>query len=181
MNTAEKIAGTYLRLNGFFLLPQFTVFDGTRHNHIDLVALRAANSEERVDDVVLPVDDQLFETVSIFIDNPKSNHFGAIVEVRTNENRDIPTNEHFVYTSRFLGGLPSVRLSFYEFDDNNPVPSENSINIGNRYAIGWILDRINWMQGQHMRLAKEGSWHLSEEWLADILVLNRLGVIENPQ
>ena len=42
MNTAEKIAVMYLRLNGFLLLPHFTVFDGNYQNHINLIGLRAA-------------------------------------------------------------------------------------------------------------------------------------------
>jgi hypothetical protein len=48
MNGPEKIAAAYLRLNGFLLLPQFTIFDGQRHNHIDLVGVRCAASVEKV-------------------------------------------------------------------------------------------------------------------------------------
>ena len=45
MNAAEKIAATYLRLNGFLLVPQFTVFEGDRHSHVDLVSIETRREE----------------------------------------------------------------------------------------------------------------------------------------
>lgn len=43
MNMAEKIAATYLRLNGFLVLLQFTVFIDGEHGHVDRPT-RMANS-----------------------------------------------------------------------------------------------------------------------------------------
>ncbi len=179
MNTAEKIVATYLRLNGFLLLPHFTVFDGEHHNHIDIVGLRAANSEERLDGLIFPIDKKLFEAASEFVDNPKSKFLGALAEVRTNQEKDSLSIEHVAYASNFLGGIASIRLSFYESDDNGPTISNGSIDIGNRFAMNWIIERINWMEKQNIKLTKSGSWYLSEEWLADILVLTRMGLFKN--
>lgn len=47
------------------------------------------------------------------------------------------------------------------------------IHIGNRYALDWVLLRIRSMEAMG-GLTKMGSWTLSEETLADILVLNRM-------
>jgi hypothetical protein len=48
-NIDEKIAATYLRLNGFLLLPHFTAFisienKGKYHRHIDLLGFFAPNA-----------------------------------------------------------------------------------------------------------------------------------------
>lgn len=40
MNLAEKIAGTYFRLNEFLTLSHFTAFDGNQHNHLNGRLLR---------------------------------------------------------------------------------------------------------------------------------------------
>ena len=178
MNTAEKIAAIYLRLNGFLLLPHFTVFDGKQHNHIDIVGLRAANSVECLGDLIFPIDNRLFKAASEFVNNPESIFLGALAEVRTNQMKDSLSNEHVAYLSNFLGGIDSIRLSFYEFRDNEPTTLNGSIDIGNRFAMNWIIERINWMQEQKMNLTKHGSWFLSEEWLADILVLTRMGLLQ---
>ena len=63
MNPAERLAATYLRLNGFLLLPQFTSFGGGYHNHVDLLGLRAPGSVERVGTIEFPVDGAFFAAI----------------------------------------------------------------------------------------------------------------------
>ncbi len=63
MNAAEKIAASYLRLNGFLLLPHFTVFEGGYHGHVDIVGLRAAGSKEVGGGLTFPTDDKLFAAI----------------------------------------------------------------------------------------------------------------------
>jgi len=60
MNTAEKLACTYLRLNGFLLTPHFTIFSGENHTHIDIIGLRSKGSKEEVDNFTFPLDDDFF-------------------------------------------------------------------------------------------------------------------------
>lgn len=48
METTEKVAFLYLRLNGFFLMPHFTVFGVEKGKHVDVLGIRPAGSEEKV-------------------------------------------------------------------------------------------------------------------------------------
>jgi len=115
MNLAEKLAGTYLRLNGFLALGQFTAFDGKQHNHIDIVAFRAPNSQELVDGISLITDDLLFDSLSDLVGYPsRTAALGIAAEVRTNEDRDEPSDAHIEYVEHFLGGLPIIRLAFFD-------------------------------------------------------------------
>jgi hypothetical protein len=174
VNTAEKIAATYLRLNGFLLLPHFTVFDGNEHNHIDLIALRAAHSAERVGELKLPVDELFFSLVSKHLDvDAFTVSFAIIAEVRTNKDRDIPSPAHIQYAMNFLGSVPSMPVSFAK-DQTGLKPDPSGLRIGNAYAMQWILQRIKWMDSQKMHLTKTGSWAWSEDFLSDILVLRDL-------
>jgi hypothetical protein len=174
MTATEKIAGTYLRLNGFLLLPHFTVFDGKMHGHVDFVALRAAHSEESVDGLRLLVDQNFFRTTSeVLALDAQLDSFGIVAEVRTNQNRENPSKEHIAYVRRFLGGLPLLPVSFA--DDGTAIRRHgDNLSIGLRYALAWILERIQWMHKQRMRLTKTGSWTWSEDFLSDILVLRHL-------
>jgi hypothetical protein len=174
VNTAEKIAATYLRLNGFLLLPHFTVFDGDDHNHIDLIALRAARSAELVRDLKLPVDEPFFSLVSKCLDVDAIAVSTAIIaEVRTNKDRKIPSPAHIQYAKNFLGSVPSIAISFAK-DRTNLETDATGLRIGNAYALQWILQRIEWMDSQKMHLTKTGSWTWSEDFLSDILVLRDL-------
>lgn len=177
MNLAEKVAGAYLRLNGFLALPQFTIFEGEWHNHIDLVAMRAANSEEVVNGVRLITDDRLFEGCSeVMGRNARSVNFGLAAEVRTNNRRDAVENDQLAYVRRFLGDIPVIRISFYEGEQ--PVTSVNQVLcVGVRYAATWIQRRIDWMEEQQIGLSKEGSWNWSEDFLSDFLTLRRYGLL----
>lgn len=181
MNLAEKLAGTYLRLNGFLALAQFTAFDGKQHNHIDIVAFRAPNSQELVDGIPLITDDLLFDSLSDLVGYPsRTAALGIAAEVRTNEDRDEPSDAHIEYVGHFLGGLPIIRLAF--FDGPHAIQKNgNALDIGMRYTGLWIQRRIDWMlePEQKFRLTKTGSWNLSESFLSDFLALRQYGLLTN--
>src|SRR2546430_337732 len=112
-NTPEKIAGLYLRLNGFLQLPLFTLFYEDRYGQIDIVALRAGNSVEKAMGVEFIVDDDFFKTCkSEALPDPKATTFGLVAEVRGNKARKAPDVEYAGYASSLLGGVPVVRVSF---------------------------------------------------------------------
>jgi len=181
MNLAEKLAATYLRLNGFLTLPQFTAFDGKQHNHIDIVALRAPNSQEVVSDITLLTDDALFAALSDLIGcSSRSVALGIAAEVRTNDDRDEPSDDHIAYVRDFLGGIPVTRLAF--FDGAHTIQRNgHALDIGMRYAGLWIQRRIDWMlePEQNLKLTKTGSWNWSESFLADFLALRQFGLLTN--
>lgn len=183
MNLAEKLAGTYLRLNGFLLLPHFTVFTGDHHNHIDLVGLRAARSVESVDLGIghydFPIDMRLFEEIGTRIPNPCDRYLGLAGEVKANAARDPISEEHLRYVTTFLGGGPVVRVTFRE----SKVGFEwrdNQLQIGHAHVIDWMLKRIAAMEVNLENKTKVGSWTLSESALSDFLVLRKLGALREP-
>ncbi len=174
-NTAEKIAAVYLRLNGFLLLPHFTVFIDGHQRHIDLLGLRAADSEERpFGNLPCLLDELLFEDIKnhFNIANPKSVFLGAVVEVRTNEKTKYPEIDYRNYAGKFLGKSQQISMAFarvknFEFQENTLV-----VNLD--YALEWVMERINHMENE-LNVNKFESWFQSDEFLADILILRKLG------
>ena len=182
MNPAEKLAATYLRLNGFLLLPQFTAFGGDQHNHVDLLGLRAQNSVELVGMYPpLPTDNELFNAIPREISaNPRGEFLGVVAEVRTNAERDKPEAAHVDYVRAFLGDVPIVPISFR---DSREQPSwrDDHLAIGNKYALGWIVARFDWMNAHFQGFTKSGSWPWSEDALAEFLVLYKYGALVTPR
>jgi len=178
MNFAEKLAGTYLRLNGFLVLPNFTVFGEAQHNHVDLIGFRAPNSKEIVEGKLLPIDGKLFKAISTLWDkrDPTKEPLGIAVEVRTNKKRDVPTESHIRYVGEFLGRVPVWRIAFYEGRHAIEL-HEDTIHVGLRYAGLWIQRRIDWMLKQKFKLNKTGSWAWSEPFLSDYLAMYQLGLL----
>jgi|CZKV01.1.fsa_nt_gi hypothetical protein len=174
MNTAEKLAATYLRLNGFLLLPHFTVFDGEHHNHIDLIGYRLANSKELVHGEELLRDTKLFEKLTEMIEmDSNASSIGIIVEVRSNENRDKISDGHINYVRNFLGGIQLERITFC-CANTSFLCDQNGLRIDLKHSFDWIQERINWMEARKDHLSKMGSWTLSEEFLSDLLSLRRI-------
>lgn len=175
MNTTEKLAATYLRLNGFLLLPHFTIFTGQQHSHIDLIGLHPMNGVERAGELALPKDDDLFDTIrNNYGLNPEHNLIGIVAEVKTNQDVEEPSPEKLNYAGRFLGNANLVPICF-----TDRIPDIQILNgtilIGLNYTFNWIMYRINWMEQRRNRLSKEGSWNWSEDFLADILIFKQLG------
>lgn len=177
MTTTEKIAATYLRLNGFFLLPQFTVFDGAQHNHIDLLGLRTAGSREVANGHALPVDGNLFDRLMDMGAKPDESPTGIIAEVKTGKvNKDI-TPEHIEYAKRFINLPTAYNVWFYGIPPEPPTIDGDHLRISLPYAIDWIIHRFDQMMAIKDILAKQKSWTWSEEFLADLLVLRSIGVL----
>jgi hypothetical protein len=178
VNTAEKIAASYLRLNGFLLLPQFTIFTGEQHNHIDVVALRPSNGIERVGGLSLVLDQKLFEVISDLCEtDAKELSVGLAAEVKTNNVVEFPPDDHIEYVRNVLG--PSTAVLSMCFTDRAISVERNhgKIIAGIRHALGWILERFEWMAENEGKLTKVGSWNWSDEFLADLLVLKSYGFL----
>lgn len=168
MNTPEKIAATYLRLNGFLLLPHFTVFiAGAQHNHVDLIGYRPRNSEESVSNVPLERDEEFSSKIKeLQNDGNEDSSAGIIVQVRGNKTCPDFFEKHDEYIAKFLGSIKPVRVIFHCQKDNISIKRGDKpcICISLKHSYKWIQDRISWIR-------KAGSWELSEEFLADLLFI----------
>jgi len=172
MNYPEKIAGAYLRLNGFFLLPHFTVFDQQYHTHVDFLALRPPFGQESVnkdEPIIFPIDNYFMNTISECVNNPKANFVGSVVEVKSGGKKEVPSPEHIEYAKRFFGNEVEIfKLSFYSYD-GKPKKSNDGITVSVKYAKQWIFKRFEWMDDKLKGISKSGSWYMSEENLSDLL------------
>jgi len=174
VNTPEKIAATYLRLNGFLLLPHFTTFFARpENNHVDLIGYRPAKSKELVHRKKLERDvafsKNLTETLG---KNSVKSKVGIIVQVRGNAQQVEITDEQVEYVKSFLGGIDPVRILFH--CQKPPILIEgNQIRIDLKYSYHWIQNRVKEME-RVSKIHKTGSWTLSEEFLGDLLSLRRI-------
>jgi hypothetical protein len=176
MNCPEKIAGTYLRLNGFFLLPHFTLFDGDRHSHVDFLGLRPPGGRERCGRHELPLDQEFFETADQLIRGNSFNELiGAVVEVKGGIDVELPSAGHIQYAEAFFGRRPLVIPMSFSLDVERIEVQDRTLTISVRYSLEWIKNRINWMNDNIHSLSKTGSWAWSEEFLSDLLYLHRIG------
>jgi hypothetical protein len=177
MNTSEKIAATYLRLNGFSPLPLFTVFDGGHHNHLDLLSVHLPGSQETVGRVKLLTDKHLFFGLEQLGAKPNTDNIVVASEVKTGKDKGEITAEHKKYAARFFGASQMFEVWFFQDPPRPPVVEKRQLRISLPYAIDWILERFDSMDDQGLHLTKEGSWTWSEEFLADLLVLRKFGVL----
>ena len=179
MNMAEKIAATYLRLNGFLLLPQFTVFIDGEHGHVDLVGLRAKGSKEESAGVSFITDDEFFGAIdpAVCVD-PRNEFLGLVGEVKKNRQVDFPKAKQVEYVRPFLG--PALIVSvFFSAAGKSPKRTPQGLHVGTGYALEWIFKRASWMNNNLKSWSKTGSWNLSEDALSEILVLGEsLGRID---
>jgi hypothetical protein len=178
MNSPEKIAGMYLRLNGFFLLPQFTLFDGDHHTHVDFLALRAPGSIESCRRLKFETDDSLFNHIDsqLELENSRKRLLALVVEVKGNKKKQKPGNGHYDYIDRFIGNAKRIKIHFRDHGQNTSI-SNDVIEVPLRYALRWIIDRIDWIDDNQEGLAKHSSWTWSESSLSDIIYLKRLGFL----
>jgi hypothetical protein len=168
-NTAEKVAGLYLRLNGFLQLPLFTLFYEDKYGQIDILGIHGKNSVEKAMGVEFPVDDAFFEACKRKeLDDPKGTILGVVAEVRGNNRRKAPDVEHVQYAANFLGEAPIIRVSFSDSATALGV-KDGVVVVSMRHATEWIRSRVKWMESQGWRFTKSGSWSLSDDYLSDIL------------
>ena len=118
MNSPEKIAGVYLRLNGFFLLPHFTLFDGDYHTHVDFLSLRAPGSVERCGGLTFPLDESLFNRIDSQVENCREQLLALVVEVKGNKKKQEPGDGHNDYIDQFIGNASRVKIHFRDHGQN---------------------------------------------------------------
>ena len=183
MNLAENIAATYLRLNGFFLLPQFTIFTGgNQHNHLDILALRAKNCREivrtQVGDHDLLVDKNLFDALGV---GSMGKRVGLVVQVKSNEENIAPKQSQIDYVKGFFGDddVDIFRVSFFHSKFKVRKSSDGIIEVGVVSAAHWIQSRIKRMEKMKGLRKKTKSWTWSEPFLADFLQLYDYGLLKS--
>src|SRR5436189_883747 len=180
MNFAERLAGLYLRLNGFFLMPAFSTFtirvreeDRKAHAHLDILGFRPPGSFEQLKEIRFPVDALLFKCLESCVEEPLYSPVAVVCEVRTNEGGEFPRVERCEYARSMCGGINVIPMCFDDslcdllFDKN-----ERGIRVGLAHAYRWIAARISWLEER--QVPKLASWNWSESTLADMLVLTRL-------
>jgi len=157
MNSPEKIAGVYLRLNGFFLMPQFTLFDGKRHTHIDFLGLRAPQSIEMCGNLAFPLDDGLFNLLDEQVEGDSRNQLLAVItEVKGNKKKEKPGEGHIEYIDHFIGSANRIKI-FFRNQGVEVSRSDDVIEIPLGYSLNWIIRRIDWIDENQEGLAKKSS------------------------
>jgi hypothetical protein len=175
MNFAERLAGLYLRLNGFFLMPEFSTFRvglEKGHAHVDLIAFRPG-SREIFEGIVFPLDAAFYHAVAKLGGEPFSENVALVCEVRTNFAGEFPNADRVKYAAEMCGTNSVVSVSCdRSLDHVELVKEKSAIKIGLLHMIRWIAARISWLDKEGV--PKSASWNWSEPALADFLVLNQL-------
>lgn len=182
MNTPEKIVQTYLRLNGFFTLFHFSVLE-EKGTHADLLAIRPGESIEAVgpEDYKVPlnIDNSFLKQLGVTPKDP----IGLVVEVKSGDEKAGVTSRVFDYVKPFFGKTPNLRKVGFDEKVSKISCLGDHIVVPLKYCLDFIikrfeeLDRIDKKLKGSGRLSKRGSWHLSEEFLSDLLFLHR----QNPE
>lgn len=167
MNSPEKVACLYLRLNGFFLLPNFTVFDGHQHTDIDIIGLRAAEAVERVGQYTFPLDASLTDVL------PMAPFVALVVQVKGTECLSWPSNDQVTYVQSLVGSA-AIERAAVSLGVDGIQKGANGIQIGLAHAAQWIRYRLADMDEHKLSLTKTGSWTWSEPFLADLLLLRKV-------
>ncbi len=177
MNCPEKIAGAYLRLNGFFVLPHFTLFNGRQHTHVDFLALRPPGGRERCGGQELPLDQEFFAMADrLTRGNSLDKLIGAIVEIKGGNVGELPSARHRGYAKEFFGPEATIISLSFSQEIADIAMARDTIVISVMHSLKWITQRIDWMNNNVHSLSKTGSWTWSEEFLSDLLYLHGLEV-----
>lgn len=186
MNTPEKIAQAYLRLNGFFTIPLFTILKEHR-GHIDLLAVRLGGSLESVgidsNQTTLKIDENLLSKLGV----NKDDTIGLVIEVKGTKRKHAKIDDiKFVYAKLFFGNINHIKKAGFENRENVEIIKRNDhVIISLKYCIRFIKKRFSELKHieQNLRgrgmLSKEGSWALSEEFLSDLIFLEKLDSANN--
>ena len=181
MNTPEKITQVYLRLNGFFTIPQFTTLK-EKGGHIDFLAVRLAGSLERVgvapNQTILQIDEDLLLKLGV----TKDEMIGLIIEVKGGKVTSAKVDKaQFDYAKTFFGNLDNIKRVGFERRRNLKIFTRNDhIIITLKYCMNFIKKRFLELKTieQDLRgsrlLSKEGSWELSDEFLSELIYLENL-------
>jgi len=180
MNTPEKIAQAYLRLNGFFTIPHFTTLK-EHGGHIDLLAVRLGGSLEKVgvesEQTVLEIDENLLSELEV----NKEDTIGLVIEVKGGRESARIEYKKFEYAKLFFGNINNIKkVGFENRESSEIIKRNNHIIISLKYCISFIKKRFSELKSfeQNLRgqgiLSKEGSWVFSEEFLSDLIFLDKL-------
>lgn len=87
-NYGEELVYWYLRLNGFFPIPNFVMHDKVvkRRGETDFLAIKPANAKEIVDGVKLEFDEKLLESVEMDEEDYSSKKLFVMAEVSLSSN-----------------------------------------------------------------------------------------------
>jgi len=186
MNTPEKIAQAYIRLNGFFTIPHFTILK-EQWRHIDLLAVRLGGSSEKVgivsNQTTLKIDEYLLSKLGVSIDDT----IGLIIEVKGSERKPAKVDGiKFAYAKLFFGNINRIKkVGFENIENLEIIKKRDHVIISLKYCIRFIKKRFSELKRieQNLRgrgmLSKEGSWALSEEFLSDLIFLEKLDSANN--
>ena len=186
MNTPEKLVQAYLRLNGFFTIPHFTVLK-KKGGHIDFLAVRLGGSLEKVgvdsNQTNLYIDENLLLKLSV----NKDDTIGLIIEVKGGKRESAKVDElDFIYAKLFFGNINSIRkVGFENREDLEIITRNDHVIIPLKHCIRFIKKRFSELKSieQNLRgsglLSKEGSWALSEEFLSDLIFLEKLNPVDD--
>lgn len=185
MNAPEKIVQAYLRLNGFFTIPYFSVLSESC-SQIDFLAVRLGSSEERIgikgNFISLDIDEKFLELLGA----SKMDTIGLVVEVKGGKGQHaVISDENFQYAKSFFGKVEKVFRVGFERDLTKLCKQLVGDNVHFLVPLTHCLEFIN-KRFREMKkieralrgtgiLSKEGSWHLSEEFLSDLIYLQSIG------
>lgn len=176
MNTPEKIVQTYLRLNGFFTIPHFSILQD-KGSHVDFLAVRLGSSEEKVgkgeNRELLSIDNKFLEKMG----GTKKDTVGLVVEVKGGDENAEVSDVNFDYVKPFFGKISKIKKVGFEYNETDLQKRNNHVIVSIEHCLTFINNRFQElkcidceMRGSG-RLSKKGSWHLSEEFLSDLLYL----------
>ena len=186
MNTPEKIAQSYLRLNGFFTIPHFTILK-ENGGHIDLLAVRLGGCIEKVgvdsNQRSLSIDDDLLSKLGVNEDET----IGLIIEIKGGKNDSARVDElQFTYAKLFFGNINIIKKVGFENRTSLEILTRNDhIIITLKYCMRFIKSRFRQLKSikQEFRgrrlLSKEGSWTLWEDFLSDLIYLEKLKPLDD--
>lgn len=181
MNTPEKIAQAYLRLNGFFTIPHFSVLKDLR-THIDFLAVRLGGSSEKVGagsvQPILEIDNELLSKLGV----GREETVGLVIEVKGGKyDHAEVTNNKFEYAKPFFGNIKDIKKVGFENKDIGEIQSRHDhIIISLKHCLEFIKTRFSELKTieqdlkENEILSKEGSWDYSEEFLSDLIYLEKL-------
>lgn len=186
MNTPEKIAQAYLRLNGFFTIPYFTILK-EKKGHIDLLAVRLGGSIEKVgvdsNQRSLSIDDNLLSELDVNEDET----IGLIIEIKGGENDSAKVDElQYAYAKLFFGNINIIKKVGFENRTNFEILTRNDhIIITLKYCMRFIKRRFSQLKSIEQEfkgrglLSKEGSWTFWEDFLSDLIYLEKLKPLDD--
>ena len=172
-NIAEEYVATYLRLNGFFLLQNFTHLvkkePGSGHvKESDILAVRLPNTSEKVEGNKLPVDEELFSEGLL----KTGDYVLVIVEVKGNMKIPEFEDEKTKYLLNFFGDQEdnviliavSGEYSGIEKDD-----SENRLRVN--IGINYLMETTRELVVDRVEICKKAeSWNLAGDGLLQKLI-----------